>query len=131
MKVASKIMYTIGKVINIIEIILHMIIITAGILIINLAEKIFESQSNPNKYSVDEIRNVGTLLLVIGIVFLIVAIVILVLASIAQSKLDNNKKDNAPHIVMIVIGVFGSLFYLLGGVFGLVAESDEGQNRVE
>ena len=122
MKVASKIMYTIGKVINIIEIILHMIIITAGILIINLAEKIFESQSNPNKYSVDEIRNVGTLLLVIGIVFLIVAIVILVLASIAQSKLDNNKKDNAPHIVMIVIGVFGDIFYLLGGVFGLVAE---------
>ncbi len=122
MKVASKIMYTIGKVINIIEIILHMIIITAGILIINLAEKIFESQSNPNKYSVDEIRNAGTLLLVIGIVFLIVAIVILVLASIAQSKLDNNKKDNAPHIVMIVIGVFGDIFYLLGGVFGLVAE---------
>jgi len=122
MKVASKIMYTIGKVINIIEIILHMIIITAGILIINLAEKIFESQSNPNKYSVDEIRNAGTLLLVIGIVFLIVAIVILVLASIAQSKLYNNKKDNAPHIVMIVIGVFGDIFYLLGGVFGLVAE---------
>ena len=49
----------------------------------------------------------------------------MLLAVKAQRALDNKLKEDWPHVLMIIVGIFGDLFYLLGGVFGLVAENQE------
>ena len=125
MKEASKIMYVIGKVFNIIGIFLYGILIAFGIIVRQFAKEIYERRTPGATYTEADVRIVGTTLMVIGIVAIIITLIILILASVAKSKLDNNRKDIAPHVLMIVIGVFGDLFYLLGGIFGIVAETSE------
>ena len=131
MKTASKVMYTLGTIFNIIGIFLWAIFIVLGILFRAFSEDIYERRTPGATYTEADVKIVGTVFMIIGIVAIVITIIVLILAAYAKRKLNNNQRDLAPHIIMIVIGVFGSLFYLLGGVFGLVAESDEGQNRVE
>ncbi len=131
MKEASKIMYVIGKVFNIIGIFLYGILIALGIIVRQFAKEIYERITPGATYTEADVKIVGTVFMIIGIVAIVITIIVLILAAYARRKLNNNQRDLAPHIIMIVIGVFGSLFYLLGGVFGLVAESDEGQIRTE
>ena len=45
-----------------------------------------------------------------------------------ESSNPSDKTENAPHILMIIIGIFGDIFYLLGGIFGLVAEHENEEN---
>ncbi len=131
MKTASKVMYTLGTIFNIIGIFLWAIFIVLGILTRTFSKDIFERRTAGATYTEADVKIVGTVLMVTGIIAIVITIIVLILAAYARRKLNNNQRDLAPHIIMIVIGVFGSLFYLLGGVFGLVAESDEGQIRTE
>lgn len=127
MKNASSIMYTIGKVFNIIGLFLYAGLMALGIVARALAKDIYERRTPGATYTEADVRIVGTVLMVIGIVMIFVSLVVLIIASIAKSKLKNNNRDIAPHVVMIVIGIFGDIFYLLGGVFGVVAETSENQ----
>ena len=134
MKNAAKTMYVIGRVISIIEIVLTIIAMIIGIILIVLKDEIaqraiqeaFDRFDTPAK-----VRQFGIGFLVTGAVFLLIVVVVMVLAYKAQRALNNGLKEEWPHILMIIVGVFGDLFYLLGGVFGLVAESQEanGGNR--
>ena len=127
MKVASSIMYTIGKIFNIIGLFVYAGLMALGIIVKYNAKEIFERRTAGATYTEADIKIVGTTLMVIGIVMMVVTLVVLILATVAKSKLKNNSKDIAPHVIMIIIGVFGELFYLLGGIFGVVAESTENQ----
>ena len=74
----------------------------------------------------EQIAVLGVGLIVAGVISLIIEIVVLVFASKAIKAVGDGAKSNAPHIIMIVIGVIGSdIFYLLGGIFGLVSESQD------
>ena len=127
MKEASKIMYTIGKIFNIIGLVITSLTLVLPIILIAMPDEIYKQQKtiDGTKLSVEQIQalGVGTLVaVIIGIVLLIVA---LCLASYAKRKLNNNTREIAPHVIMIIVGVFASIFYLIGGILGLVAEEQE------
>ena len=124
MKSAAKILYTIGKVINIIGIVACAILVAAGIAVSALGAQAIET--NGVELTAEQIAVLGVGLIVAGVISLIIEIVVLVFASKAIKAVGDGAKSNAPHIIMIVIGVIGSdIFYLLGGIFGLVSESQD------
>lgn len=121
-------MYTIGRVFNIIAIVAMVIVLIAGIVLMATGKTVTAQDENGADVELEG-RAVGFILLIIGVVGAVVYIVLVLLAGHARKSLDNGRTDNAPHIIMIVIGVFGDIFYLLGGIFGLVAEHDEANNE--
>lgn len=124
MKNASKVMYLIGKIINIIEIVVASLLLASAIFVIGAPDQFVGKVDKIT--TAEEAKAMGIALLVIAIIILTISIVILVLASKAKKALDNGATDNKPHIIMIVIGVLGGdIFYLLGGVFGVIAENKQ------
>ena len=123
MKNASKIMYTIGRIFNIIAMLSFVIVLIIGIVALVKAP---ELANDPNSnVTLEEARQVGITLTVVGGVFIAVYCVMFALATHASKALNNNVTENAPHIIMVIIGVFGDIFYLLGGIFGLIAENSD------
>lgn len=120
MKTASKVMYTIGRIFNILAIIACVILIVVGIVAMVMPGKLAESSDDIT--TADEAKAMGMSILIAGAVLFAVYTVICVLAGHARKALNNNKTENAPHIIMIIVGIFGDIFYLLGGIFGLVGE---------
>ena len=120
MKTASKIMYTIGRIFNIIAIIACVILIVVGIVAMVAPGKIADASDEIGTAA--EAKAMGMSILITGVVLFVVYTVICAIAGHAKKALNNNKTENAPHILMIIIGIFGDIFYLLGGIFGLVAE---------
>lgn len=129
MKDASRVMYTIAKVLNIISIVgIALLFIGAITIAANPGEYLSQFQEALNDAAITEevVLGIAVGLIVYALIALAVLIVCIVLVGKAQKALEDPSK-NAPHIVMIVLAVFsGSLFYLLGGIFGLVAN---GQNK--
>ena len=121
---ASKVLYTIGKVFNIIEIVFLVVLLVGGIIINASPEMLVESM--PEAYETVEMAKAASVgLIVAAIIGLIVSIVVLIFAIRAKKAVDDGKKNLAPHIIMVVIGVIsGDMFYLLGGIFGIIAESN-------
>lgn len=122
---ASKIMYTIGRIFNIIAIIGTLIILILGIVCLAAPGKFVGTGEDFTDENA--VMAYGLILAVTGGILLVVYSIICALAGHARRALNNGRKDNAPHIMMIIVGVFGDIFYLLGGIFGLVAESQEGK----
>ena len=116
---ASKIMYTIGRIFNIVG-----IVISAIVLLLGMIFTIIGGVENAADDNTAALLASGLSMLVSGIICLAIEIVVFVLASKASKALENNTTENKPHIIMIVVGAVGSdIFYLLGGIFGLVAEN--------
>ena len=120
MKTASKIMYTIGRIFNIFAIIACVVLIVVGIVAMVVPGKLAEASEDIT--TPDEAKAMGMTILITGAVLFVVYTVICALAGHARKALNNNKTENAPHIIMIIVGIFGDIFYLLGGIFGLVGE---------
>lgn len=123
MKTASKIFYTVGRVINIIEIVFAVLAIILGAVCLAMSADI-AAQAAADGLTVAQVKGAGLIFVVGGVISLIVALVIFLLANHASKALNNDTQENAPHIIMIVIGIFGDIFYLLGGIFGLIEESN-------
>ena len=120
MKTASKVMYTIGRIFNIFAIIACVVLIVVGIVAMVVPGKLAEASEDIT--TPDEAKAMGMTILITGAVLFVVYTVICALAGHARKALNNNKTENAPHILMIIIGIFGDIFYLLGGIFGLIGE---------
>ena len=113
MKIASKIMYKIGRVFNIIEFVAFIIIAVSGAIFLITGTSVNDDS---------QVSGLG--LLIFGIVAAIISYIVLRLATKSIKALDNKKVENKPHIIMIVIGVISEdWFYILGGIFGLIAEN--------
>ena len=123
MKSASKAMYTIGRIFNIIAILATAVILIIGIVAIVRAPQVAAAQDA--EVTLEQARQVGITLTIVGAVLIAVYCTLFALATHASKALNNNVKENAPHILMIIIGVFGDIFYLLGGIFGLIAENSD------
>ena len=119
---ASKILYTVGKVVNVFEIIMTAFALVMGILIAAFGDAVIPSTPAFNWM---RMTYTGVGMIVGGAVALVISVVTLVLANNATRALENGRTENAPHIVMIVVGFFGDIFYLLGGIFGIVSENTE------
>lgn len=123
MKQGSSILYLIGNILNAIGIVLMVIL---GIICITGAGTLTEVPEAYITYTLEEyqalVKGCGIFLLV----YAIICLIIYILASKARKAVNNDVKELKPHIIMIVIGVIGSnLFYLIGGILGIVAETSE------
>ena len=127
MKAASKVFYTIGRVFNVINIIVTILAIIFGGLVFGLSDQLFAQLAGDGVEGIGaagDVRLFGVMIMIGAAIGLVVTIVVFILACNASRKLDNDTQENGPHIVMIVIGIFGDVFYLLGGIFGLIEEGE-------
>lgn len=127
MKAASKVFYTIGRIFNVITIIVAALFIVFGVILFTMADQIYAQLAEESVEGIGasgDIKLIGIFLMAAAAVSLLVTVVVFILACNASRKLDNDTQENGPHIVMIVIGIFGDVFYLLGGIFGLIEEGE-------
>ncbi|MBR4800246.1 MAG: hypothetical protein IK048_01020 [Clostridia bacterium] len=134
MKTASKVMYTIGRVFNIIELVGFAILIILGILFMTVPslQSAYAEEAAEAGLEVDiAAKAAGLTMIITGVILFLVLLVVCLLAGHASKALNNGRKDNVPHILMIIVGIFGDIFYLLGGIFGIVAENEEAKEAAE
>ena len=121
MKNASNKMYNIGRIFTIIEIILGPILILIGTLLLILSAVIEDFNAAANSGS----------LIFYGAYFIVGGILCLIFVSKAKKELaDESTRNNKPFIITIVFGaIAGNVFYVLAGIFGLIAEGQQGNKE--
>lgn len=132
MKSASKIMYTIGKVMNIISIVFLSMFLILAVFSTIFYQDIYNNMGVkfPSNWTANSFKATSIAMIVVFSIALVVSIVILVLAIRSSKALENDDANVTPHIIMVVIGAFGEIFYLLGGIFGLVEASEKARKQV-
>jgi uncharacterized membrane protein len=114
MEEASKVMYKIANVFNWIELVLGVLMVVFGIVLIVNPSAIQSSNT------VQEVAAGGTGLLIAGIWLIIIPIVLIFLTRAAYKKGSSQNWD----IIFLIFGVIGgSIFYFLGGLFGILAKN--------
>lgn len=103
--------------------IVTVVVLIIGVVAIVRAPQVANAQDS--EVTLEQARQVGFTLTIVGAVLTAVYCALFALATHTSKALNNNVKENAPHILMIIIGVFGDIFYLLGGIFGLIAENSD------
>lgn len=133
MKSASKTLYTVGKVINIIEIVLSILVVVLGIFAVVMPNEIYQKgieQGVTEFGSPQAVKNAGIKLIVGAAIAFVVCLIIFLLAKKASKSLKDDASNSAPHTLMLIIGIFGDIFYFLGGLFGILS-SNEAQKKQE
>ena len=126
MKNASRILYIVGLVFNAIGIALCALAIAFSFVMIfdnvNLFNMLVEDGLTdvPNALA---LKHVGIVMVSVLMVSLAYEITALVLVIKAQKMVKANEHSNTPHIIMLVIGVLGNIFYLIGGILGIAGVS--------
>lgn len=135
MKNASKTMFNIGHIVTIIYLILGALLAIIGIIVcivggVGLAAAAGDAEAEAAAAAA---VGAGGTCIGWGIYFLVTSIVCLVLVGKAKRELaDESKSNKKPFIVTIVVGAIASNpFYILGGIFGLIAEGQQGQQQAE
>ena len=119
MKNTSKLMYRIGNIFNICWFALGLLLVLIGVIML-----IVDLVGGYNVASA-----ISTILT--GSIFAVGAVLAWIFVGKAQKELnDESNKDNKPFIITIVFGVIAeNIFYLLAGIFGLIAESQQGNKE--
>ena len=107
MKLASRVMYTIGLVFSIIAFVGAISLIVLGV-----------------KDLVAQNVQTGATYLALGIVYFIIYLVIIILAARARRQTGRKAKNHKGyHVLMLILGIIGfDVFYILGAIFGLIAD---------
>lgn len=134
MKSASRAMYIVGKVFNIIEMVLTPFIVVFGALCIAYKNEIFNKlfeEHLTTLSSPEQVKYLGISLIIFGVVAFIISLVIYLLARKASRSLANGDKSTTPHVIMLVIGIFGDIFYFLAGLFGVLSINENTEQTKE
>ena len=127
MKEASKAIYTIGFIFNIVGLIFIALFIASLAVSLSSNEiiaKLVEQLGRGELF----IRNWITLSIIVLAVVFAIDVAALVLILRARKDLNEGTGKVGTHLVLLLIGVFGfNLFYLLGGIFGIVASNQDSQ----
>ena len=117
MKNASKTMYRIGNIFTYIFLGLGALLFIIGLICVITGDA--------------AVKAAGGSCLGAGIYLLVTSILCLVFVSKAQKELEDESKENkTPFIITIVFGAIAdNVFYVLAGIFGLIAESQQGQQQ--
>lgn len=126
MKQATKALYSIGNIFNLIAIIM---LIVLGLLII-LGANVIEDVPDGYDMSLEEYRTTAIILGVIMLIIAAIYIAVYVFAIKAKKAVDNNSQESKPHLIMIILALIGqNLFYLIGGILGLVDNSNDNKEN--
>lgn len=121
MKKASSVLYTIGNVFNIIALIIF-ILVACCVGVIDELPSNYDGTMTLNEYI--------TAMRIVFIVFAVIQAAVLAAGLKAKKAVNDERKQYAPHVVMIVIGIIGSsLLYLIGGILGLLSENSMNNNN--
>lgn len=135
MKNASKTMFNVGHIVTIIYLILGALLAVIGIvfLIVGLGTLAVAAGDAEAEAAAAAAMGAAGGLIGWGLYFVITSIVCLVLVGKAKRELaDESKSNKKPFIITIVVGAIASNpFYILGGIFGLIAEGQQGQQQAE
>ena len=135
MKNASKTMFNVGHIVTIIYLILGALLAIIGIfvLIFGVGALAVAAGDAEAERSAAAAVGAGGTCIAWGIYFLVTSIVCLILVGKAKKELaDESKSNKKPFIVAIVVGAIASnVFYVLAGIFGLIAEGQQGQQQAE
>ena len=125
MQNASNTMYRIGRIFTIIELVLGPILFIIGLIAV-----IAGSVQDPSDAA---LISSGSTCIGWAVYFIIAAILQLIFVSKAQKELANRESRNpTPFILTIVFGAIGNnVFYVLAGIFGLIADGQQGNNNEE
>lgn len=120
MKNASKNMYRWGNLVNVIYLALGGLLLVLGVLLLILTIAIEDFNYNGAGSAIGY-----------GIWLIVGAILCFVFVHKAQRELqDENNKSNTPYILTIVFGaISGNPLYVLAGIFGLIAEGQQGKEE--
>ncbi len=130
MKSAAKIMYVIGLVMNIIAIITCLVLTIVFGTLMNNQSFLIRLVENDTTGTIGSIEYAHLAMLIYFAVFLVVTIIevpAIFIGVMGIKKMNNDKpRQNAFHIVALVYGFLcGGIFYILGGIFGLIAENEK------
>ncbi len=134
MKSVSKTMYTIGKVFNVIEMVLTPLFVVMGALFIAFKTEVYNKlveEHLTTLTSAEQVKYLGISFIIFGVVAFVLSLIFFLLAKKATTALQNDSKDTVPHVVMLVIGIFGDIFYFLAGLFGILSVNEEIQKIKE
>lgn len=124
MKTASRILYLVGRILNIVHIIGSVLFIIFGIVLLASKDSISAQAAIDGIEALDTIKKVeiaGINVIIISSFSLAFSIATFVLATFASKQIKLGNKAVAPHVIMLIIGFFGDIFYLVGGIFGICA----------
>ena len=131
MKKASEIMFKIGNIFTIIYLALGVILFVVG-LISSIAAGVALVNAGGDEAAIAAASAaLGSAigLIFLGLYFFVTSLICLIVVRKAQRELaDESKANRKPFIVTIVVGAIASnYFYVLAGIFGLIAEGQQGQ----
>ena len=134
MKKASEIMFKIGNIFTIIYLVLGAILFIIG-LISSIVSGVAAAAATTDAEVAAAAAALGSAvgLIFLGLYFFVTSLICLILVRKAQRELANEATSNKkPFIVTIVCGAIASnYFYVLAGIFGLIAEGQQGQAKAE
>lgn len=123
MKTATKVMYILGLVANAMMIIGFLICV---IVFSNMDYSMFQEAWKGEPVAEEAFALSRTILITVFGVLLGIEVLICWVGVLGIRNVGRKGTSVASHVISIVLGVLGvNFFYLLGGIFGLVAESDE------
>ena len=134
MKKASETMFRIGNIFTILYLALGALLILIGIIVCVVGGiGVAAAQDDAAAAAAAALLGSGGGCIGWGIYFLVTSIVCLVLVKKAQRELaDESTQNRKPFIVTIVCGAIASnVFYVLAGIFGLIAEGQQGQAKAK
>lgn len=131
MKKASETMFRIGNIFTILYLALGALLLLIGIIAAIVGG--IGVAADANDPAAIAALSSGGACIGWGIYFLVTSIVCLILVKKAQRELaDESTQNRKPFIVSIVCGAIASnVFYVLAGIFGLIAEGQQGQAKAE
>lgn len=117
MRNASRVMYKIGRIFSFVLLALFAVlfVVYSILLVVHIIQGVDAAVIG---------ADIGTMIW--ALIWTGLVIVLIILATRAIKNMEEDAKANGPHIVMIVFGaITGDIFYLLGGIFGLIAIGQE------
>ncbi len=117
MKKASKIMYIIATIFAAIALVSGIIMAVSGGIAANGIQSGNVDPSMTNGLKVEDCQAV----MVFGVIVCVVAVIDILIGTFGRRAAAKKKGGNVPHIIALVVGVFGNIFFLLGGIFGLIS----------
>ena len=131
MKKASETMFRIGNIFTILYLALGALLLLIGIIAAIVGG--IGVAADANDPAAIAALSAGGSCIGWGIYFIVTSIVCLILVKKAQRELaDESTQNRKPFVVSIVCGAIASnVFYVLAGIFGLIAEGQQGQAKAE
>ena len=121
---ASKILYRVGSFFYWLQLILEFLSLALSVFGIYNYESI---ALKVEKYSAEELKINFIAMTIIFSILILLNLIILAFAKKALRAVNDGVINRSPHVIMIIIGLLGTnIFFLFGGIFGLLNEGREG-----